>query len=50
MQRLEHEVSGHDFSRAVNATNRFWALAPEGRFHELNDIYEVASNEYEEKR
>jgi hypothetical protein len=23
-------VSGHDFSRAINATKKKWALAPEG--------------------
>ena len=27
-----HEVSGHDFSRAVGAERRVWALAPEGSF------------------
>jgi hypothetical protein len=26
------EASGHDFSRAVNATKERWALAPEGHF------------------
>jgi hypothetical protein len=25
-----HLVSGHDFSRAANATKKSWALAPEG--------------------
>jgi hypothetical protein len=30
MQRVEQEESGHDFSRAVNATKKCWALAPEG--------------------
>ncbi|MGD0682859.1 MAG: hypothetical protein ABR990_12505, partial [Terracidiphilus sp.] len=27
MQMVEHEASGHDFSRAVNATIKCWALA-----------------------
>jgi len=37
---LEHEVSGHDFSRAAKDPNKEWALAPDAR---AASGYETAS-------
>jgi len=42
-------VTGHDLSRAANAQNKGWALAPEGLHQASTAIFETGSSLHDEK-